>query len=71
MASAETWLFGVTTLGQTVAAISQIFILGIPARLAAVWFGPTEVFLPSFLPFFLFPPPSLPLLLLLPYSVCS
>lgn len=28
---------------QTVAAISQIWVLGIPARLAAVWFGPNEV----------------------------
>lgn len=35
--------FYVTMIGQTVCAISQIFILGIPPRLAAVWFGPKEV----------------------------
>ena len=35
--------FWVTFLGQTVSAISQIFILGLPARLAAVWFGAAEV----------------------------
>ncbi|XP_060555414.1 heme transporter FLVCR2-like isoform X2 [Ruditapes philippinarum] len=28
---------------QTLCAIAQIFILGIPARLAAVWFGPNQV----------------------------
>ncbi|XP_037800197.1 feline leukemia virus subgroup C receptor-related protein 2-like [Penaeus monodon] len=33
----------VTFLGQCITAVSQIFILGIPARLAAVWFGPTQV----------------------------
>lgn len=36
-------LFWVLMLAQTVAAISQIWVLGIPARLAAVWFGPNEV----------------------------
>ncbi|XP_070190522.1 choline/ethanolamine transporter flvcr2a-like isoform X2 [Littorina saxatilis] len=36
-------LFGVLMVAQTVAAISQIWVLGIPARLAAVWFGPNEV----------------------------
>lgn len=35
--------FYVTMIGQTVCAISQIFILGIPPRLAAVWFGQKEV----------------------------
>lgn len=35
--------FFVLMFGQTVCAIAQIFILGIPARLAAVWFGPNEV----------------------------
>ena len=35
--------FGVLMLGQTICAIAQVFILGIPARLAAVWFGPNEV----------------------------
>ncbi|KAL8599889.1 hypothetical protein ACOMHN_016234 [Nucella lapillus] len=36
-------LFGVLMFAQTVAAISQLWVLGIPARLAAVWFGPNEV----------------------------
>ncbi len=35
--------FPVLMTGQTICAIAQIFILGIPARLAAVWFGPNEV----------------------------
>ncbi|XP_055335392.1 feline leukemia virus subgroup C receptor-related protein 1-like [Paramacrobiotus metropolitanus] len=35
--------FVVTFVGQTVAAMSQIFILGLPARLAAVWFSAKEV----------------------------
>lgn len=30
-------------VGQAISAIAQVFILGIPARLAAVWFGPNEV----------------------------
>ena len=35
--------FAVLMTGQTMCAIAQVFILGIPARLAAVWFGPNEV----------------------------
>ena len=35
--------FAVLMFGQTICAIAQIFVLGIPARLAAVWFGPNEV----------------------------
>ena len=35
--------FYVTFIGQTVTAASQIFILGIPPKLAAVWFGPNQV----------------------------
>ena len=35
--------FYVGFIGQVITAISQIFILGIPARLAAVWFGPDQV----------------------------
>lgn len=35
--------FWVAFLGQSVVALSQIFILSIPARLAAVWFGPEQV----------------------------
>lgn len=36
-------LFLVTMLGQTIVAVSQIFILGIPPQLAGVWFGDKEV----------------------------
>lgn len=35
--------FFMTMIGQTVVASSQVFILNLPARLAAVWFGPSEV----------------------------
>ncbi|XP_025834573.1 uncharacterized MFS-type transporter C09D4.1-like [Agrilus planipennis] len=35
--------FWVAFLGQAIVALSQIFILSIPARLAAVWFGPSQV----------------------------
>ncbi|XP_034245936.1 feline leukemia virus subgroup C receptor-related protein 2 isoform X2 [Thrips palmi] len=35
--------YWVTFLGQTVVAVSQVFILNVPARLAAVWFGPGQV----------------------------
>lgn len=35
--------FWVTFLGQAIVGFSQIFILSIPARLAAVWFGPQQV----------------------------
>ncbi|CAL4131180.1 unnamed protein product, partial [Meganyctiphanes norvegica] len=35
--------FWVTFLGQFITAVSQIFILGIPPRLAAVWFGADQV----------------------------
>ena len=35
--------FALLMTAQTICAIAQIFILGIPARLAAVWFGPREV----------------------------
>lgn len=35
--------FAVLMTAQTVCAVAQIFILGIPAELAAVWFGPNEV----------------------------
>lgn len=30
-------------MGQTVVACSQVFVLSVPARLAAVWFGPDQV----------------------------
>lgn len=35
--------FPVLMCAQTICAIAQIFILGIPAHLAAVWFGPDQV----------------------------
>ncbi|CAG5124120.1 unnamed protein product, partial [Candidula unifasciata] len=35
--------FALLMFAQTICAISQIWVLGIPARLAAVWFGPNEV----------------------------
>lgn len=41
--SVSPYRFAVLMTGQTICAIAQIFILGLPARLAAVWFGPNEV----------------------------
>lgn len=41
--SASPDLFAVAFAGQTVVAMSQVFILSVPARLAAVWFGQNEV----------------------------
>ncbi|XP_068085822.1 uncharacterized MFS-type transporter C09D4.1 isoform X3 [Anabrus simplex] len=35
--------FAVAFLGQTLVGAAQMFILGVPARLAAVWFGPNQV----------------------------
>lgn len=35
--------FAVLMLGQTVCSIAQVFTLSLPARIAAVWFGPNEV----------------------------
>ncbi|CAH1800178.1 unnamed protein product [Owenia fusiformis] len=35
--------FGVLMAGQTCSAIAQSFILEVPPRLAALWFGPNEV----------------------------
>ncbi|XP_034177440.1 choline/ethanolamine transporter flvcr2a isoform X2 [Osmia lignaria lignaria] len=35
--------FWMTFVGQFVVALSQTFILSVPARLAAVWFGPDQV----------------------------
>ena len=35
--------FYVAFLGQALVGTAQIFILGVPARLAAVWFGPRQV----------------------------
>lgn len=36
-------LFYVAFIGQSVVAASQVFILSLPAKLAAVWFGPNQV----------------------------
>ncbi|XP_059476348.1 heme transporter FLVCR1 isoform X2 [Neocloeon triangulifer] len=35
--------FWVSFVGQTIVAVSQVFILSVPSRLAAVWFGPKQV----------------------------
>lgn len=35
--------FWISFVGQTIVAVSQSFILSVPARLAAVWFGPDQV----------------------------
>lgn len=36
-------MFWVGFAGQTVVAVSQVFILNVPPRLAAVWFGADQV----------------------------
>ncbi|KAM5290702.1 choline/ethanolamine transporter FLVCR2-like [Glossophaga mutica] len=36
-------LFTVTILGQVICSVAQVFILGMPSRIASVWFGPNEV----------------------------
>ncbi|XP_050423712.1 feline leukemia virus subgroup C receptor-related protein 2-like [Adelges cooleyi] len=43
VASASQDRFYLTMIGQTIVASSQVFILNLPPRLSAVWFGPTEV----------------------------
>ncbi|XP_017282863.1 feline leukemia virus subgroup C receptor-related protein 1 [Kryptolebias marmoratus] len=35
--------FGVTVGAQVVCSVAQVFILGLPSRIASVWFGPREV----------------------------
>ncbi|XP_074031190.1 choline/ethanolamine transporter flvcr2a [Leptinotarsa decemlineata] len=35
--------FWVAFVGQSIVAFCQIFVLSVPARVAAVWFGPSEV----------------------------
>lgn len=35
--------FYIGFIGQTIIAISQVFVLSLPSRVAAVWFGPNEV----------------------------
>lgn len=41
--SVQPHLFWVTMLGQSLCSVAQVFILGLPSRIASVWFGPTEV----------------------------
>ncbi|XP_021928685.1 feline leukemia virus subgroup C receptor-related protein 2-like isoform X3 [Zootermopsis nevadensis] len=41
--SASPEYFYLAFLGQALVGMAQIFILGVPARLAAVWFGPRQV----------------------------
>lgn len=36
-------LFAVTFLGQFCTSLAQVFILGMPSRIASVWFGSNEV----------------------------
>ncbi|TRY98120.1 hypothetical protein DNTS_028482 [Danionella cerebrum] len=36
-------LFWVTMAAQIICSVAQVFILGLPSRLASVWFGPREV----------------------------
>lgn len=43
VASVRPDLFWVTVLGQFVCSLSQVFILGMPSRIASVWFGTKEV----------------------------
>uniref|UniRef100_A0A8C6ZX25 Feline leukemia virus subgroup C receptor-related protein 1 n=1 Tax=Nothoprocta perdicaria TaxID=30464 RepID=A0A8C6ZX25_NOTPE len=35
--------YALTMAAQAVCALAQVFILGLPSRVAAVWFGPAEV----------------------------
>ncbi|XP_077395108.1 choline/ethanolamine transporter flvcr2a isoform X7 [Festucalex cinctus] len=43
VASVRPGLFWVTMLGQFASSLAQVFILGMPSRLASVWFGADEV----------------------------
>lgn len=43
VASARPDLFAVTFLGQFCCSFAQVFILGMPSRIASVWFGAGEV----------------------------
>jgi MFS transporter, FLVCR family, feline leukemia virus subgroup C receptor-related protein len=36
-------LFWLAFIGQAIVAASQVFILSLPTKLAAVWFGPNQV----------------------------
>lgn len=43
VASCRPDLFAVTFLGQFCCSLAQVFILGMPSRIASVWFGSEEV----------------------------
>lgn len=43
VASIDPERFYLGFFGQSVVALSQVFVLSVPARLAAVWFGPDQV----------------------------
>ena len=43
LGSLKPHLFPVTLLGQVVCSVAQVFILGMPSRIASVWFGANEV----------------------------
>ncbi|VEL07616.1 unnamed protein product, partial [Protopolystoma xenopodis] len=40
---ADVWAFPLLLFAQTLCAVAQVFILGLPAQLAAVWFAEKEV----------------------------
>ncbi|XP_053457021.1 feline leukemia virus subgroup C receptor-related protein 2 [Nycticebus coucang] len=43
LGSLQPHLFPVTVVGQVICSMAQVFILGMPSRLASVWFGANEV----------------------------
>ncbi|XP_012511660.1 PREDICTED: feline leukemia virus subgroup C receptor-related protein 2 isoform X2 [Propithecus coquereli] len=43
LGSLQPHLFPVTVVGQVICSVAQVFILGMPSRLASVWFGANEV----------------------------
>ncbi|XP_070106280.1 choline/ethanolamine transporter FLVCR2-like [Equus caballus] len=43
LGSLKPHLFPVTVLGQVICSVAQVFILGVPSRVASVWFGANEV----------------------------
>uniref|UniRef100_A0A8D0FL82 Feline leukemia virus subgroup C receptor-related protein 2 n=1 Tax=Strix occidentalis caurina TaxID=311401 RepID=A0A8D0FL82_STROC len=43
LGSLKPHLFPITVLGQVICSLAQVFILGMPSRIASVWFGSREV----------------------------
>uniref|UniRef100_A0A8C0HLT8 Feline leukemia virus subgroup C receptor-related protein 2 n=1 Tax=Buteo japonicus TaxID=224669 RepID=A0A8C0HLT8_9AVES len=43
LGSLKPHLFPITVLGQVICSLAQVFILGMPSRIASVWFSPREV----------------------------